>query len=62
MGTPGRVEDVLTKHAVMDCSELVCLILDEADVLLNMGFATSLQNVVNELPKIRRTGLLSALR
>ena len=60
VGTPGRVEDVLTKYAVMDCSELDCLILDEADVLLNMGFATSLQNILSKLPKMRRTGLFSA--
>eukprot|EP00977_Amphora_coffeiformis_P017240 scaffold5532_cov180-Amphora_coffeaeformis.AAC.7 len=60
VGTPGRVEDVLTKYAVMDCSELDCLILDEADVLLNMGFATSLQSILAKLPKMRRTGLFSA--
>jgi ATP-dependent RNA helicase DDX55/SPB4 len=60
IGTPGRVEDVLTKYAVMDCSELDCLILDEADVLLNMGFATTLQNILSKLPKMRRTGLFSA--
>ena len=60
IGTPGRVEDVLTKYSAMDCSELDCLILDEADVLLNMGFATSLQNILAKLPKMRRTGLFSA--
>jgi len=60
VGTPGRVEDVLTKYAVMDCSELDCLILDEADVLLNMGFATTLQSILAKLPKMRRTGLFSA--
>jgi primosomal protein N' len=36
IGTPGRVEDVLTRYHVMDMSELECLVLDEADVLLNM--------------------------
>jgi ATP-dependent RNA helicase DDX55/SPB4 len=60
IGTPGRVEDVLTRYMVMDCSELEYLILDEADVLLNMGFANSLQNVLSKLPKMRRTGLFSA--
>ena len=60
IGTPGRVEDVLTKHAVIDCSELECLILDEADVLLNMGFSTTLQHILSKLPKMRRTGLFSA--
>jgi len=60
VGTCGRVEDVLTKYAVMDCSELEWLILDEADVLLNMGFANSLQQILSRLPKMRRTGLFSA--
>jgi ATP-dependent RNA helicase DDX55/SPB4 len=60
IGTPGRVEDVLTRYMVVDCSELEYLILDEADVLLNMGFANSLQNVLGKLPKMRRTGLFSA--
>lgn len=60
IGTPGRVEDVLTKYAVVDCSELEVFILDEADVLLNMGFAPTLQTIMAKLPKMRRTGLFSA--
>jgi len=60
IGTPGRVEDILTRYAVMDTSELDYLILDEADVLLNMGFATTLQSILSRLPKMRRTGLFSA--
>lgn len=60
VGTPGRVEDVLTRYAVLDCSELEYLILDEADVLLNMGFANTLQQILSRLPKMRRTGLFSA--
>lgn len=60
IGTPGRVEDVLTKYAVLDTSELEMLILDEADVLLNMGFAQTLQSILGKLPKMRRTGLFSA--
>jgi ATP-dependent RNA helicase DDX55/SPB4 len=60
IGTPGRINDILSRFAVMDCSELICLILDEADVLLNMGFATTLQNILSHLPKMRRTALFSA--
>jgi ATP-dependent RNA helicase DDX55/SPB4 len=60
IGTPGRVEDVLSKYAVLDCSELECLILDEADVLLSMGFSQTLQQILGHLPKMRRTGLFSA--
>lgn len=60
IGTPGRIDDILSRYAVMDCSELECLVLDEADVLLNMGFATTLQNIQSKLPKMRRTALFSA--
>lgn len=60
IGTPGRVEDILSRYNVMDTSELEYLILDEADVLLNMGFAATLQNILSRLPKMRRTGLFSA--
>lgn len=60
IGTPGRVEDILTKYSVIDTSELEYLILDEADVLLNLGFAMTLQSILKRLPKMRRTGLFSA--
>jgi ATP-dependent RNA helicase DDX55/SPB4 len=60
VGTPGRVEDVLTRYDALDVYELECLILDEADVLLDMGFDLSLNTILNKLPKMRRTGLFSA--
>lgn len=60
IGTPGRVEDILTKYSVIDTSELEYLILDEADVLLNLGFAMTLQSILKRVPKMRRTGLFSA--
>lgn len=60
VGTPGRIEDIFSRYAVINTSELICLVLDEADVLLNMGFATTLQNILARLPKMRRTALFSA--
>jgi len=60
IGTPGRTEDILTRYDVMDVSELECLVLDEADVLLDMGFDQTLNTILNKLPKMRRTGLFSA--
>jgi ATP-dependent RNA helicase DDX55/SPB4 len=60
IGTPGRINDILSRYAVIDCSELICLVLDEADVLLNLGFATTLQSILTHLPKMRRTALFSA--
>ena len=60
IGTPGRIEDVLTRYDAMDVSEMECLILDEADVLLDMGFDMTLNTILSKLPKMRRTGLFSA--
>ena len=60
IGTPGRVNDILSRYAVIDCNELICFVLDEADVLLNMGFTMTLQSIMSYLPKMRRTALFSA--
>ena len=60
IGTPGRVEDVLTRYDNIDVSELEVLILDESDVLLDMGFEVTLTSILSRLPRMRRTGLFSA--
>ena len=60
VGTPGRVEDVLTRYDNIDVSELEVLILDESDVLLDMGFEVTLTSILSRLPRMRRTGLFSA--
>ncbi len=60
VGTPGRVEDVLTRYDDVDVSELEALILDESDVLLDMGFEVTLTSILGRLPRMRRTGLFSA--
>lgn len=41
-------------------AELEALVLDEADTLLDMGFAGTLNSIFALLPKQRRTGLFSA--
>ena len=60
IATPGRLEDVLTRYDVLDVRELDVLVLDEADVLLDMGFDMALNNICSKLPRMRRTGLFSA--
>jgi ATP-dependent RNA helicase DDX55/SPB4 len=62
IGTPGRMEDLLTRYNVIDVSELEILILDEADVLL-FGKAVmdpTIASILNKLPRMRRTGIFSA--
>ncbi|KAK5638358.1 hypothetical protein RI129_012653 [Pyrocoelia pectoralis] len=63
--TPGRLEDLLTnqQHKLnlpQAVKTLELLILDEADRLLDLGFKSTIDNILNYLPKQRRTGLFSA--
>jgi ATP-dependent RNA helicase DDX55/SPB4 len=62
IGTPGRMEDVLSRYSVLDVSELEILILDEADVLLfgKSVVDPTIATILNRIPKMRRTGIFSA--
>ena len=60
IGTPGRVEDLLCRFSEFQLSSFECLILDEADLLLSMGFQASVDAIVRSLPKWKRVGLFSA--
>ncbi|MEK0447514.1 MAG: hypothetical protein RLZZ399_2835 [Verrucomicrobiota bacterium] len=59
IATPGRLLDLMgQRHG--DFSRLECLILDEADRMLDMGFLPAIRKVVSALPKKRQTLLFSA--
>eukprot|EP00741_Cyanophora_paradoxa_P013343 tig00020684_g12886.t1 len=60
VATPGRLEDLVCRSRVLDVRELEVLILDEADRLLDMGFEASINTILGQLPKQRRTGIFSA--
>jgi len=59
VATPGRLIDLLDRGAISlrDCRFLT---LDEADHMLDMGFAPSLKRIVRDLPPNRQTMLFSA--
>ena len=59
VGTPGRIEDHLTKKT-LDLSQLETLVLDEADRMLDMGFQKTLDTIVEKIPAKRQTLLFSA--
>eukprot|EP00957_Ditylum_brightwellii_P179687 13688063-Ditylum_brightwellii.AAC.1 len=46
----------------LDVLELECLVLDKADVLLDMGFEVTLTSLLGHLSKMRQTGLFSATK
>lgn len=59
VATPGRLIDLFTKNAVK-LRQVQTLILDEADRMLDLGFANDLDIVFQALPKKRQTLLFSA--
>ena len=59
VGTPGRVLDHLERET-LSLEALNTLVLDEADRMLDMGFAEDIAQVVAHCPKQRQTLLFSA--
>jgi len=59
VGTPGRVIDHINRGS-LDLSEITCLVLDEADEMLNMGFLEDVQFVLEKTPANRQIALFSA--
>jgi ATP-dependent RNA helicase DbpA len=59
VGTPGRIQELLDKeHLKLDAVRV--LVLDEADRMLDMGFAEAIADVIAQLPAERQTLLFSA--
>ncbi len=59
VATPGRLLDLLERNA-LTLSGIQTLVLDEADRLLDLGFAEELQGLLNLLPRRRQNLFFSA--
>ena len=59
VGTPGRIMDHLEK-GTLDLSQLRFLVLDEADEMLNMGFAEDVETILADTPEDKQVALFSA--
>jgi len=59
VGTPGRVLD-LVRRGSLALDGISVLVLDEADEMLDMGFADDLDEILNATPEGRQTTLFSA--
>ncbi|CAM5468730.1 DEAD-box ATP-dependent RNA helicase CshA [Streptomyces alboniger] len=59
VGTPGRLLD-LAGQRKLDLKHIKCLVLDEADEMLDLGFLPDVEKIINMLPAKRQTMLFSA--
>jgi ATP-dependent RNA helicase RhlE len=59
VGTPGRIMDHMKRGSVK-LDDISVLVLDEADMMFDMGFAPQIELIINKVPKTRQTLLFSA--
>ena len=59
VGTPGRVMDHM-KRGTLDLGGVTCLVLDEADEMLQMGFVDDIEWILEQTPSTRQVALFSA--
>ncbi len=59
VATPGRLLDLVQTNALR-LGEVECLVLDEADRMLDMGFINDIRKIVAKLPRERQTLMFSA--
>lgn len=59
IGTPGRINDLLFQR-YLRLEDVRVVVLDEADRMLDMGFAPQIEKIFRSLPRERQTMLFSA--
>src|SRR6266536_2450425 len=59
IGTPGSVMDHM-RRGTLRLDTVKMAILDEADVMLNMGFRDDIETILKDSPKERQTVFFSA--
>ena len=59
IGTPGRVMDHI-ERGTLDLGGVTCLVLDEADEMLQMGFVADIEWILEQTPPGRQVALFSA--
>lgn len=59
VGTPGRINDHL-RQGTLKLGQTRSLVLDETDLMLDMGFDIQIATIINKLPQDRQTLMFSA--
>lgn len=59
VGTPGRVIDHI-RRGTLKLDSIKCLVLDEGDEMLNMGFIEDIEYILSQAPQEKQVALFSA--
>ncbi len=59
VGTPGRIIDLM-ERGDLDLHSIKFLVLDEADIMLDMGFIDDIKYIIESTPEHKQTMLFSA--
>jgi ATP-dependent RNA helicase RhlE len=59
VATPGRMFDLISQ-GYLDVSQLKTLVLDEADLMLDLGFKKDIEDILKKIPKNRQTLFFTA--
>ena len=59
VATPGRLVDLINRKAIV-LQEVQCVVLDEADEMLNMGFKEDIDMILRQTPEKKNVWLFSA--
>lgn len=59
IGTPGRLIDLYNQHA-LDFARFTSIVLDEVDMMFDMGFIKDMQYIIEHLPSERHSLFFSA--
>lgn len=59
VGTPGRILDLMERKMLLP-KEIVCVVMDEADEMMSIGFSDQIQSILQNMPNEVQIALFSA--
>lgn len=59
IGTPGRIQDLIRTHN-LNLSGFASVVLDEADLMVDIGFLPAVREIIRMLPNVRQSLFFSA--
>lgn len=60
IATPGRLLDIIERNNLLVLNDVACVVIDEADRMLDMGFIPDVNKILASIPAKRQTVMLSA--